>query len=280
MSRARSISWRRISVMFARMSGRSIFGFRIEPRSPPVQVTTWTSTPSATYFAVDAAPLLDSSSGWACTCISRSPARGVLPVRAQLAVRVYGSCRWRGWTSRRLTHAQVRDAQPTVSGPRRAVRRTARPSPAVRRAVVGAARARLLACWRVPGLARLDALVARRPRRSSSELVDASTSSTSTPRPPRSTSGSATTTPRRPACCGRIAEDHASSASCPSTPTRPRGGRTTSSGSSAPSAGPPPSTCRVHRRRPAPAPLIARSTCSSTAIWTVRLDTLDVLRRP
>ena len=71
MSRARSISWRRTSVMLARMSGRSIFGLRIDPRSPPVQVTTWTSTPSATYIAVEAAPLLDSSSGWAWTCIRR-----------------------------------------------------------------------------------------------------------------------------------------------------------------------------------------------------------------
>ena len=53
-------------------SGRSIAGLRIEPRSPPVQVATTTSTPSATYLAVVAAPLLDSSSGWACTCISRS----------------------------------------------------------------------------------------------------------------------------------------------------------------------------------------------------------------
>src|ERR687889_1822660 len=59
--------------MLASTSGRSRFGLRIEPRSPPVQVTTWTSTPSATYLAVVAAPLLDSSSGWACTCISRSP---------------------------------------------------------------------------------------------------------------------------------------------------------------------------------------------------------------
>src|SRR3712207_5554697 len=57
--------------MFARTSGRSMFGLRIDPRSPPVQVTTWTSTPSATYLAVVAAPLLDSSSGCACTCISR-----------------------------------------------------------------------------------------------------------------------------------------------------------------------------------------------------------------
>ena len=72
ISRAASISCRRISVMFSSTSGRSIFGFRIEPRSPPVQVTTWTSTPSLTYFTVEAAPLLDSSSGWACTCIRRS----------------------------------------------------------------------------------------------------------------------------------------------------------------------------------------------------------------
>ena len=60
--------------MLASTSGRSIFGLRIDPRSPPVQVTTCTSTPSATYFAVEAAPLLDSSSGWACTCIRRSMA--------------------------------------------------------------------------------------------------------------------------------------------------------------------------------------------------------------
>ena len=38
--------------MFASTSGRSILGFRIEPRSPPVQVTTCTSTPSDTYLAV------------------------------------------------------------------------------------------------------------------------------------------------------------------------------------------------------------------------------------
>ena len=76
MSRAASISRRRISVMFSRTSGRSILGFRIEPRSPPVQVTTCTSTPCATYIAVLAAPLLDSSSGWACTCIRRRPVEG------------------------------------------------------------------------------------------------------------------------------------------------------------------------------------------------------------
>ncbi len=36
-----------------------------------MQVTTITSTPSATYLAVVAAPLLDSSSGWACTAMRR-----------------------------------------------------------------------------------------------------------------------------------------------------------------------------------------------------------------
>ena len=44
----------------------------MSPRSPPVQETTSTSTPSPTYFAIVAAPLLDSSSGCACTAISRS----------------------------------------------------------------------------------------------------------------------------------------------------------------------------------------------------------------
>src|SRR4051812_9826187 len=62
--------------MWAAMSGRSILGFRIEPRSPPVQVATCTSTPCATYIAVLAAPLLDSSSGWAWTCMSRRPSPG------------------------------------------------------------------------------------------------------------------------------------------------------------------------------------------------------------
>src|SRR3954454_6702773 len=76
MSRARSISWRPTSVMFAATAGGSILGSRSEPRSPPVQVATWTSTPCATYIAVDAAPLLDSSSGWACTCIRRRPSPG------------------------------------------------------------------------------------------------------------------------------------------------------------------------------------------------------------
>src|SRR3954452_24314997 len=66
--------------MLARISGRSIAGFRIEPRSPPVQVTTWTSTPWSTYIRVLAAPLLDSSSGCACTCINRrSPVTGPSP---------------------------------------------------------------------------------------------------------------------------------------------------------------------------------------------------------
>ena len=58
--------------MLAQISGRSSFGLSTLPRSPPVQVTTSTSTPSATYFAMVAAPLLDSSSGCACTAIRRS----------------------------------------------------------------------------------------------------------------------------------------------------------------------------------------------------------------
>src|SRR5688500_4271903 len=75
MSRAFAISSRRISVISAGLSmmpGWSKLGLSTSPRSPPVHVATWTSTPSATYLAVDAAPLLDSSSGWACTCMSRS----------------------------------------------------------------------------------------------------------------------------------------------------------------------------------------------------------------
>src|ERR1700716_3941413 len=58
--------------MFASTSGLSIAGFSPLPASPPVQVTTMTSCPSATYLAIVAAPLLDSSSGWACTAIKRS----------------------------------------------------------------------------------------------------------------------------------------------------------------------------------------------------------------
>src|SRR5699024_9063797 len=46
--------------------------------------TTCTSTPSATYFAVLAAPLLDSSSGWAWTCISRRSWLTVSPVTRSL----------------------------------------------------------------------------------------------------------------------------------------------------------------------------------------------------
>src|SRR5690606_4946748 len=46
-------------------------GLRTEPRSPPVQVTTRTRSPSALYRAIVAAPLLDSSSGCACTAMRR-----------------------------------------------------------------------------------------------------------------------------------------------------------------------------------------------------------------
>src|SRR5688500_291973 len=59
-------------VMSAHTSGRSNLGLSTLPRSPPVHVTTSTSTPSATYFAMVAAPLLDSSSGCAWTAMRRS----------------------------------------------------------------------------------------------------------------------------------------------------------------------------------------------------------------
>ncbi len=58
--------------MFSSTSGRSIAGLRMLPASPPVQVTTMTSWPASAYLAVVAAPLLDSSSGCACTVIRRS----------------------------------------------------------------------------------------------------------------------------------------------------------------------------------------------------------------
>src|SRR5690606_38915859 len=47
-------------------------GLRMSPRSPPVHVTTRTRWPSATYRAIVAAPLLDSSSGCACTAMRRN----------------------------------------------------------------------------------------------------------------------------------------------------------------------------------------------------------------
>ncbi|MGY3680149.1 hypothetical protein ACVWXU_003772 [Streptomyces sp. TE33382] len=66
ISLASSISFLRTSWMFSSMYASPwSFGLRMEPRSPPVQVTTSTSTPSDTYLAIVAAPLLDSSSGWA-----------------------------------------------------------------------------------------------------------------------------------------------------------------------------------------------------------------------
>src|SRR5690625_5854669 len=64
-------------------------GLRTSPRSPPVQVTTRTRTPSSTYRAMVAAPLLDSSSGCACTAMSRndsltlSPPLGPPPILAR-----------------------------------------------------------------------------------------------------------------------------------------------------------------------------------------------------
>src|SRR3712207_1409719 len=77
ISRARSISSRRISGRRSQMSGRSSAGLSTDPRSPPVQVATMTRTPSATYLAIVAAPLLDSSSGWACTASRRNGSASV-----------------------------------------------------------------------------------------------------------------------------------------------------------------------------------------------------------
>src|SRR5260370_8798009 len=72
MARPIASSARLMPGRLARISGLSIALLRMSPRSPPVSVQTRTSAPSRTYFAIVAAPLLDSSSGWACTAISRS----------------------------------------------------------------------------------------------------------------------------------------------------------------------------------------------------------------
>src|SRR5690606_10112414 len=73
ISTARAISSRRTWARSRAMCGSPLsFSLRMSPRSPPVQETTITCTPSATYFAIVAAPLLDSSSGWAWTAMSRS----------------------------------------------------------------------------------------------------------------------------------------------------------------------------------------------------------------
>src|SRR6266536_926121 len=74
ISRASAISSWRILAISDRTSARSMAGFRMSPRSPPVSVATSTAEPSDTYLTMVAAPLLDSSSGCACTAISRSGA--------------------------------------------------------------------------------------------------------------------------------------------------------------------------------------------------------------
>ena len=58
-----AISFFLISANCFSFSGFFNFGFKTSPRSPPVQVAIITSTPSATYLATVAAPLLASSSG-------------------------------------------------------------------------------------------------------------------------------------------------------------------------------------------------------------------------
>src|SRR5215212_835473 len=82
---ARSISTTRLCGSPSHTSGRSMAGFSTEPRSPPVHVATSTRAPSATYLAMVAAPLLDSSSGWAWTASRRNwsgeVTRALSPVR-------------------------------------------------------------------------------------------------------------------------------------------------------------------------------------------------------
>src|ERR1700722_8832461 len=63
----------------ASTSGRSMAALSTLPRSPPVMVATRTSAPSLTYLAIVAAPLLDSSSGCACTAMRRSFASAARP---------------------------------------------------------------------------------------------------------------------------------------------------------------------------------------------------------
>src|SRR5699024_5165703 len=55
--------------------------FRVQnrPALTPVAEMTRTLIPSATYFAIVAAPLLDSSSGWACTANMRKDTGETLP---------------------------------------------------------------------------------------------------------------------------------------------------------------------------------------------------------
>ena len=251
MSRARSISWRRTSVMFARMSGRSIFGFRIEPRSPPVQVATCTSTPSATYLAVDAAPLLDSSSGWACTCISRWPARGWCGhARESRSARVDG-------TMERMTEHDTLAERYGAPSPRRRARRDRR---------LGRARRG------VPGLAGLDRAGPRRPRGrartwSPSRIVGRARRDRA-----RSTSGSTTTTSRRPAVLRALRRGpHGRRRAV----LRGRRGRRwtadrPSSGRSAPSAGRPASSWSAAPRPTSSAPAERSARTCDLARWLIR----------
>ena len=183
--------------MLASTSGRSIFGLRIEPRSPPVQVATWTSTPSATYLR------------------GRRPRPCSTRRRGGRARASAGARRGQGCCGMaRILGGDACRGEPSRT-PGRPVRRarTLAP-PAVRRGVVAVAAG-------VPGLAGLDALVRSRPRRSPPSW-SASTSSTSTRRPSWSTSASATRTSRRPACCAPTPRTTPSSASCASP--RPHGG--------------------------------------------------------
>ena len=120
-------------------------GLSTSPRSPPVQVTTSTSTPSATYLAIVAAPLLDSSSGCACTAISRSRSPTGTP-RSRSSNRPV-TRQWR----RRRSHLVRAPMSPATRAPRRTVARRAAPPPGSRHRQVVGRRCRRVPRRRGPG---------------------------------------------------------------------------------------------------------------------------------
>src|SRR3954467_12228844 len=84
----------------------------MSPRDPSVQAATRTSTPAAAYMAIVAAPLLDSSSGWAWTASSRSGTWELLDAVMEgrlliLRLRLVAVCGWcrgcRAWPAAAAT---------------------------------------------------------------------------------------------------------------------------------------------------------------------------------
>ena len=173
--------------MLASTSGRSIFGLRIEPRSPPVQVATWTSTPSATYFAVRRGAL----------------ARLVVGVGVHVHQPEPGAVERHGRESTAL--GEPRMATMSDRGDRTARRSTRAATARRRRGAAGAAghrRARVVVAVAFLGLAGLDGAVPRRPR---GDLRAGRLRRRRRPhaRPRGSPSASTTTTSWPPACCAR-----------------------------------------------------------------------------